>query len=143
MRGSATRCSTNLISQFLSMLSKDTTTHYPPQGPPRAGEDHSPAAPVQRESIGGFWATALSGQATSDSDFARWKSLSPAHRVDRPRFLHTRFSSRTETEHLSRFCYRVASYPRCSRRSPQSPRHIRCQRRKICSRGERPSCNAI
>src|ERR1700758_710128 len=55
MRRSATRCSTNLISPLLSRLSKDTTTHYPPQGPTRAGEDHSPAAPVQRESIGGFW----------------------------------------------------------------------------------------
>src|ERR1700676_1159941 len=48
MRGSATRCSTNLTTQLLSRLSKDTTTHYPPQGPTGAGEDYSPAGIYKR-----------------------------------------------------------------------------------------------
>src|SRR5215469_11958426 len=49
MRGSATRCSTNLISQLLSRLSNDPTTHYPPQGPSRACHHHSPASSTGRE----------------------------------------------------------------------------------------------
>src|SRR5215471_13345903 len=76
MRGSATRCSTNLTSQLLSRLSKDPTTHYPPPQASRTCHHHSPTSSAGREKTGCLWATALPRQVTSDPDFAQRRSLS-------------------------------------------------------------------
>src|ERR1700682_4619073 len=65
-----------------SMLSKDPTTHYPPQGPSRACHHHSATTSIGREKTGCLWATALPGQVTSDSDFAQRRSLTRTQGVD-------------------------------------------------------------
>src|SRR5262249_13635784 len=84
MRGSATRCSTNLISQLLSRLSKDPTTHYPPRGPSRACHDHSPASSARTEKTGCCRAAAVPRPVPSDRDLAQRRSCTRPQGLDRP-----------------------------------------------------------
>src|ERR1035437_5514189 len=52
-RRSAIRCSTNFTSHSCLMLSKETTTHYPPSGLPGASDDHPPTSSLRRTVSGG------------------------------------------------------------------------------------------
>src|SRR4029077_15903943 len=51
---SAMRCSMNLTIHSCDKLSKDPTTHYPPQGPARACHHHSSTSSVCRKTLAVF-----------------------------------------------------------------------------------------
>src|SRR5689334_12059271 len=53
IRRSATRCSMNFIVHSWLILSKETTTHYPPSALPRARDHHASASPLPRTIAGG------------------------------------------------------------------------------------------
>jgi len=69
-RTSPTRRATNCINSSWSMVSKETTTHYPPSGLPEASDHHPPASPISRTVPGGAparphaWQTAVRSHFT-------------------------------------------------------------------------------
>src|SRR5215831_15473113 len=139
---SAIRCSMNLTSHSCDKLSKDPTTHYPPQRPARACHHHSPTTSVGREKTRCLWTTALPRQVTSDPNFAQRRSRTHTQGVDRHRGSLAGSANARQTPHSSWFHSGLASRTRYGRRSPQSSQLRERQRRQICGQGERPSCNA-
>jgi len=70
------------MSSECGMVSKETTTHYPPSGLPAASDHHPPASPLPRTVPGGAPARAHARKLAARSHSAGWKQVARPSRMD-------------------------------------------------------------